>query len=133
MVLSEDEKKEGKYIYPGERALLSTDLKMEIKGDFWGFITHRSSTEKRLRLRVIEGVIDRDYTGPIFVQVANDKSFVIHVRHGDRLAQMIMIPRVVANFSETDVMSETERGEKGFGSSGSLASLGGVSDGKSCS
>lgn len=118
LVLDKDEREHGTTVYPGERKLLPCGLAMEIEKGWWGRITHRSSTERRLRLRVVEGTIDNHYHGPIFVQVSNQNSFPVHIAHGDRLAQMIFHRRNQVRFVVVDQLSGSERGEKGFGSSG---------------
>lgn len=110
---------EGFTIFPGERQMLETGLSFELPFGFWGSIQHRSSTEKRYRLRVVQGTIDSNYTGPLYVQVCNDNSYPIHIAHNDRLAQMIL-HRVThpTEFVVVDELRVTDRGSKGFGSTG---------------
>lgn len=64
------------------------------------------------------GVIDTDYRGEVKVPLINqlDEPYVIH--DGDRIAQMMFVPVLHAEFEETDELSETERGKDGFGSTG---------------
>lgn len=117
-ILPEEERKHGRVVYPNERSLLPTGIQIEMPDEFWGSIQHRSSTEKRFRLRVIQGTIDPSYRGPIFVHVHNPNSFPITIHHGDRMAQLIFIERTYMKFVMVDKLSESERGAKGFGSSG---------------
>jgi dUTP pyrophosphatase len=118
VILPPDERIIGVTIFPGERKALPTGLSIQMQQGWWARITHRSSTEKRLRLRVIEGTIDNGYTGPLLVQVANENSFPIKVNHGDRLAQLILMPVVHGEFTEVQEHADTDRGSNGFGSTG---------------
>ena len=117
-VLDEADRKEGKTIFPGDRQLLPSGLAFELPEGYWARITHRSSTEKRLRLRVVEGTIDQQYRGPIFVQVHNTSTWPITIKHGDRIAQMIFHKIYEPTFEEVLELADSTRGVKGFGSSG---------------
>lgn len=116
--LPKDERADGKTIFPGERALLATGIRIKMAEGVWGRIVHRSSTEKKTRLRVVEGTIDNGYTGPLFVQVSNDNTYPISIKHGDRLAQLILHPVVQGMFYQVHKLGETDRGQNGFGSTG---------------
>ena len=65
------------------------------------------------------GVVDPDYRGEIFVSVVNlsDKDYTIE--DGERIAQLMFLPVIRAEFELSEQLSETERGEGGFGSTGS--------------
>lgn len=114
-------------IEPGETRLVHTGLAIEMPEDFWGGIYARSglATKKGLRPANGVGVIDTDYRGEIMVALHNDSSSIQHIDAGDRIAQLIFhqqwtigpdkdgnIWQVVAE------LSETSRGEGGFGSTG---------------
>lgn len=119
VVLKDGELKDGfTTIYPGDRALLSCGIALKMEEGYWGRITHRSSTERRLRLRVVEGTIDNGFTGELFTQVHNPNTFPIEIKHGDRIAQLIFQKLEQAVFEETDDLGTTDRGVNGFGSSG---------------
>lgn len=107
-------------IYPGERCLIPTDISIELPEGYWASIEARSSTSKQ-SLIVPKGVIDEGYRGKLFAQIINVGDRVKHVRHGDRLVQLILHKREVRDFDvvEVDRLSESERGETGFGSTGS--------------
>lgn len=118
VLTDEHDKEHGRQIFPGERVLISAGIHIEIEEGFWARVAHRSSTERRLRLRVIEGTIDNGYRGEIFVQVANENSFPVSVHHGDRIAQLILMPVIDPIFEEVKELAESERGKRGFGSTG---------------
>lgn len=122
-----NEIKHGKImINPGERVLLPTDIKLEIPRGYWVAVEARSSTSKR-SLIVPKGVIDEGYRGEIFAQVINVGKDPAVIRHGDRLVQLILQKSETSDLiiETTDKLSESERGESGFGSSGSSV-LGGM-------
>jgi dUTP pyrophosphatase len=70
-----------------------------------------------VRLANCVGVIDSDYRGEVFVKLTKDTPFGFPVQIGDRIAQGMIIPVEQVSFVESE-LSETERGAKGFGSSG---------------
>lgn len=109
-------------INPGERRLMPTDIKIEIPEGYWASIEARSSTSKR-SLIVPKGVIDEGYRGELFAQIINVGKEPVTIEHGDRLIQLIMHERIIKDFDviEVDELSESERGETGFGSSGQSA------------
>ena len=128
-VLPIDERQHGRTVYPGERALLPTGIRIEMPDEYWGSIQHRSSTEKKFRLRVVQGTIDPNYRGDIYIHVHNPNTYPITIHHGDRIAQLIFIKRTFMNFEEVDKLSESERGTNGFGSSGHRTTIGAIGNG----
>ena len=109
-------------INPGERYLAPTDIRIEIPYSHWAAIEARSSTSKQ-SLIVPKGVIDPGYRGELFAQIINVGNKPVTIHHGDRLIQLILHKNEVNNFEivEADELSESERGESGFGSSGQSA------------
>lgn len=63
-------------------------------------------------------MIDSDYRGECFVALHNDSSEERTVRHGDRVAQLVLLPFLPMEFEEVDELPATVRGEGGFGSTG---------------
>ena len=64
------------------------------------------------------GLIDSDYQGELMVPAWNRSDKDFEINPGDRIAQMIIVPVIQADFEIVDEFKETQRGEKGFGSSG---------------
>ena len=64
------------------------------------------------------GVIDADYRGECTVALHNDTDEVRTVAPGDRIAQLVILPFLAAEFAEADALDETDRGAGGFGSTG---------------
>lgn len=119
IVLSEEQRKigGGNDIWPGEREVLHTGIQMEFPVGYYARIVHRSSTEKKHRLRVIEGIID-DYRGEVLVQVHNPNTCQVKVHHGDRLGQLILSKTRPFEIEYSNDLRPSERGLNGFGSSG---------------
>lgn len=95
-------------------------VKADLPEDTWGFITGRSSSLRKLGLLVSTGIIDNGYTGPLFAGVKNLSDHDVTVTKGDRVAQMILLPTVSAAYEPVwGMASIKERGDNGFGSTGS--------------
>lgn len=107
-------------VQPGQFMDISLGIATKLPTGTWGLLTGRSSTLRRLGLMVTQGVIDCGYTGPLFAGVWNLTKFPVTVNHGDRIAQYIIMHNVAENTVPQKVISlpNTQRGSKGFGSSG---------------
>ena len=118
IVLSKEDLQNGsQIIWPHERSILYTGMIFEFPIGYHGRIIHRSSCEKNYRLRVIEGTID-DYRGQVLIQVANQNSCQVVVKHGNRLAQMVILPNAGFDIKYSDTLRPSKRSSRGFGSSG---------------
>lgn len=106
-------------IEPGQFVDVPCALGVQLPPHSWAFLTGRSSTFRKHGLLVINGIIDEGYRGELFAGVVNLGDKPVHVEMGQRLAQLIVIPRY-ANFKPVLVqgLDEGERGDRGFGSSG---------------
>lgn len=63
-------------------------------------------------------VIDSDYRGECIVVLHNDTDSEMYIEPNERIAQLVILPFVLANFIEVDELSDTKRGNDGFGSTG---------------
>ena len=110
-------------IYPGETVLIPTGLAMEIPLGVAGLIFARSGMASKRGLAPSNkvAVIDPDYRGEIFVSLLNHGKVQQTVEPGERIAQMLFMPYGVPLFTPVDDLSDTQRGEGGFGSTGSAA------------
>lgn len=104
----------------GQTKLIHTGIAMEIPKGYVGLIYARSglATKKGLAPANKVGVIDSDYRGEIMVALHNHSGISQTVENGERIAQIVLTPYLSASFCETDDLSDTERGEGGFGSTG---------------
>ncbi len=107
-------------IAPHETVLVHTGLSFEIPEGFAGFIHARSglATKKGLAPANKVGVIDADYRGEVMVSLHNHTNTPQTVEPGERVAQMVIAPFLKADFELSEELSDTERGEGGFGSTG---------------
>lgn len=105
---------------PGERALIPTGIALSIPDGYVGIIAARSglACKKGICLSNGIGVIDSDYRGEISVGLFNSSKDEFTVERGERIAQLMFVPVESAVFVSTDSLDETERGEGGFGSTG---------------
>ena len=107
-------------IAPGESAFIPTGLAMEIPQNCAGLIYARSGLACKCGLAPANkvGVIDSDYRGQFIVALHNHGSEPQTVGHGERIAQLVITPVITPGFIETEQLSDTQRGEGGFGSTG---------------
>lgn len=105
---------------PMERRLIPTGLYMALPAGFEAQVRPRSGLALKHGITVLNtpGTIDADYRGEIMVLLVNfsDKDFVVN--DGERIAQMIIARHETAEFTEVDVLDETERGAGGYGHTG---------------
>ena len=104
----------------GETLLVHTGIAAEIPEGYVGLVFARSglATKRGLAPANKVGVIDSDYRGEIMVALHNHGAAPAEILQGERIAQLVIVPYVTAEIEETDVLSDTERGEGGFGSTG---------------
>lgn len=107
-------------IKAGTTEFIPTGLAMEIPAGMVGLIYARSglACKKGLAPANKVGVIDSDYRGEIMIALYNHSCEDITVESGERVAQMMIAPYIFAEYEETDELSDTVRGEGGFGSTG---------------
>ena len=107
-------------INPHQTVKMSTGLAMELPEGTFGAIFARSglATKQGLRPANCVGVIDSDYRGEIIVAVHNDSDTPQVIEEGDRIAQLVLLPYIPMEFTEVEELNETDRGEGGFGSTG---------------
>lgn len=107
-------------IESGETKLIHTGIAMEIPKGYVGLIYARSglATKRGLAPANKVGVIDSDYRGEIMVALYNHSDKPQALENGERIAQLVIAPYLSATFCENDTLSDTERGDGGFGSTG---------------
>ena len=105
---------------PGETVDVPTGIACELPEGTVGLVCARSgmATKRGLAPANKVGVIDSDYRGEIKVVLLNHSSAPQTVAPGERVAQLLIVPYIAADFTESDSLSDTVRGEGGFGSTG---------------
>lgn len=107
-------------IPPHTTAKIGTGLSMAIPEGYFGAVFARSGLASKQGLRPANcvGVCDSDYRGEYIVAIHNDSLSTQTINHGDRIAQLVVMPYMSLEFEESDRLPETERGAGGFGSTG---------------
>lgn len=105
---------------PGETRLIPIGIAMEIPEGYVGLVFARSGLASRRDLAPANkvGVVDSDYRGEFFVPMHNHGAQPQTIEPGERIAQFILTPYLTAQFFETETLTDTARGEGGFGSTG---------------
>ncbi|TYC72306.1 dUTP diphosphatase [Stappia sp. BW2] len=105
---------------PGARALVPTGLAMALPAGYEAQVRPRSGLAAKYGVTVLNtpGTIDADYRGEVKVILINLGEDPFEISRGDRIAQMVIAPVLQADIVEVEVLSETERGTGGFGSTG---------------
>lgn len=118
--LMPEDRESGFTLDPMHRAVVPTGLRVEIPVGFEMQIRPRSGLALKhgITLPNTPGTIDSDYRGPLGVALINLGPEPYTIRHGDRIAQMIVAPVIQVQFQVVDVLSDTARGVGGFGSTG---------------
>lgn len=108
-------------IYPGATKLIETGIAIKLPENTFGAIFARSglAVKEGIRPANCVGVIDEDYRGEVMVALFNDSSYTRIIAPKERIAQLVVMPYVPVNCYLASELDETERGDGGFGSTGS--------------
>jgi len=112
---------EAAHIGPGERWSVGTGVAVEIPAGHAGLVLPRSGLAKKHGIALVNapGLIDAGYRGEIRVLLLNtDPAETFRVAAGDRIAQLVISPIVLAEPVEAETLADSGRGDGGFGSSG---------------
>lgn len=107
-------------LLPGDRALIPTGLHIQLPEGYEAQIRPRSGNALKLGLTVLNtpGCVDADYRGDIGVILINLGGEPLEINDGDRIAQMVIAPVMRIEWDEVDELTATDRGDGGFGHSG---------------
>lgn len=121
-MFDEDGNRMSEIIIPAhETRKIGTGLAFELPKDTFAAIFARSglATKHGLRPANCVGVCDADYRGEYIVALHNDTDHAVGISEGERIAQMVLMPFIPMEFEKVTELSDTVRGEGGFGSTGS--------------
>ena len=101
--------------------MVATGIAVAIPDGYAGLVTPRSGLAARHGISVVNGpgLVDAGYRGEIKVVLVNLSSELFVIAHGDRIAQLVVVPVAVQEFVVVDELPTTNRGSGGFGSTGS--------------
>ncbi|MBQ7598458.1 MAG: dUTP diphosphatase [Clostridia bacterium] len=107
-------------LLPGQTTLIPTGLSLEIPEGYVGLVFARSSVASKRGLAPANkvGVIDSDYRGELMVALFNHGSAPQTVLPNERIAQLVVVPFLAAEYAQVQTLSDTVRGSGGFGSTG---------------
>lgn len=107
-------------LQPGKRALIPTGLKMALPKGYEAQIRPRSGLAYRHGITMLNtpGTIDSDYRGEVKVLAINHGEEEFTIKHGDRIAQMVIAPIQQIEIQQVYELPKTRRGDGGFGSTG---------------
>ena len=107
-------------VAPHETVLVPTGLSLEIPVGWAGLVYARSGLASKRNLAPANkvGVIDPDYRGEVMVSLHNHGTTPQTVEPGERVPQLVLTPYLTAQFFEAEALSDTVRGQGGFGSTG---------------
>lgn len=109
---------ENTIIAPQSRKTVKTGVSLEMPDTMAGLIWPRSGLSVKSGIDVLAGVIDAGYRGEIMVCLYNTSKEVVEIKYGDRIAQIIFQEVPVVTMEVHSTLGSSQRGEKGFGSSG---------------
>jgi dUTP pyrophosphatase len=118
--LPPDQRAAGLLLHPMQRLVIPTGLRVEIPPGYEMQIRPRSGLALKhgITLPNTPGTIDSDYRGPLGVLLVNLGADPFAIAHGDRIAQIIVAQVVQAAFQLVETLTDTARGDGGFGSTG---------------
>jgi len=102
----------------GERFMIPTGIAMEIPGGYVGLVWDKSGLSMKHGIKTVGGVVDSVYRGEVFIGVINLGDNDYTFEKGHKVAQMIIQKRETVDFEEVKELSDTVRGDGGFGSTG---------------
>ena len=107
-------------IRPGETKDVHTGVRIQMPPYLFARITGRSSSLRKRNLLINEGIIDRGYTGELFICAHNLSDQEVRIQKGDRIAQILFHLIEDVRWAEVDELKPVngERGDNGFGSTG---------------
>lgn len=108
-------------LQPGERKLIRTGIAIALPEGFVGLVHPRSGLANKHGISIVNapGTVDAGYRGELMINLINlDPTETFHAESGSRIAQLVIQEFVSADFVEVDELDNTERGDKGFGSTG---------------
>lgn len=105
-------------VCPGEIKKISCGIKVHVPKGYYAQLRPRSGMASKGLTMSSSGVVDFGYSNEILFSMINLSKNPYQVKVGDKICQMLILPVPLVQFEEVDELEETERGEKGFGSTG---------------
>lgn len=104
---------------PNQKEKINVGVNFEIPEGYFGLVQAKSGLASKYSINTIGNIIDASYRGPVHVMLINHGSEPVAFSVGDKIAQLIIMPCLLADFNLVDKLTDTVRGDGGFGSTGS--------------
>ena len=104
-------------IMPRANAVIDTGVHVELPPRSVGFLKSKSGLNVRHGI-LGEGVIDAGYTGSIRVKLYNHSGERYYIQRGDKITQLVILPVILPDLEQVEMLEDTDRGANGFGSTG---------------
>jgi len=105
-------------IKPWQRLTVGTGVAFALPEGYWGNVRSRSGLSSKHGIEAISGVLDSNYRGELHIILINLSDEEYQIKKGDRIAQMIVMPHAQVETNEVAELSDTNRGDSGFNSTG---------------
>ncbi len=105
-------------IFPFDQKKVSTGIAIEVPEGYVGIVRDRAGIVQKMNVHTVAGTFDSGFRGEVSIMLVNMNDKTIEIEKGMRIAQIILVPIVKAKITEVKKLSSTERGDKGFGSTG---------------
>ena len=105
-------------IFPFDQKDVSTGIAIEIPKGYVGIVRDRAGIVQKMNVHTVAGTFDSGFRGEVSIMLVNMNDKTVEIEKGMRIAQIILLPIVKAKIVEVKKLSETERGERSFGSTG---------------
>jgi len=105
-------------LFPFEQKIVRTGIALEIPEGYVGLVRDRAGIVEKMNVHTVAGTFDSGFRGEATIMLVNMNDKSVEIEEGMRIAQIILIPIARVRIEEVKKLSETERGKKGFGSTG---------------
>jgi dUTP pyrophosphatase len=105
-------------LFPLEQKEVRTGIAIEVPKGYVGLVRDRAGIVQKMNVHTVAGTFDSGYRGEVSIMLVNMNDKTVEVEKGMRVAQIILIPVAKAKLIEVKKLSETERGDRSFGSTG---------------
>jgi dUTP pyrophosphatase len=104
--------------FPFEQKTVRTGIALEIPEGYVGIVRDRAGIVQKMDVHTVAGTFDSGFRGEVSIILVNLNDKTIEIEKGMRIAQIILVPIAKAKISEVKKLSQTERGDRSFGSTG---------------
>jgi dUTP pyrophosphatase len=105
-------------LFPLEQKNVRTGIAIEVPEGYVGLVRDRAGIVQKMNVHTVAGTFDSGFRGEVSIMLVNMNEKTVEIEKGMRVAQIILLPVAKAKLVEVERLSETERGNRSFGSTG---------------